>query len=99
MTNDSTIPKPWSRRNRERLLAVATFLDRLADRIRMFCNARTPRRPRRPRKAKEYAPEFAQRGTIAIEVNLPPRLEVGRSPAQGESCDWPRDGDGREVEV
>jgi hypothetical protein len=47
--------KPLSKRSRDRLLAVATWLDSLAVRIRAYVKARTPRRgPKKP-KAESHA--------------------------------------------
>jgi hypothetical protein len=36
--------KPWSKRRRDRLLALASFFDRLAARIRAKVKAHTPKR-------------------------------------------------------
>lgn len=48
MTNG---PKILSKRSRDRLLALAAWLESIATRIRGYAAARTPRRPRKVKAA------------------------------------------------
>lgn len=45
--DEANMNKHLSKRSRDRLLSIARWLDSLADRIRAYVAARTPRRPRK----------------------------------------------------
>lgn len=58
--------KHLSKRSRDRLLAIASWLDSLGDRIRAYVSARTPRRgPRRAKPISAVVPGYDANGSEA----------------------------------